>query len=217
MSECIAVEREGHLATVVIDRPEKLNALTRSMWRELGRVFGSLSAEERLRCVILRGAGERAFSPGNDIGEFATERRDVETARVYGADMRATLAALRSCRHPVLAQIHGLCVGGGLELASLCDIRVCGESSRFGIPVNRLGLVVSLPELQGLVDLVGRAQALEILLEGRVFGASEARERGLTPTWPRRHGPRPSASLPAHPWWRAGTSGSSIACPIRRR
>jgi enoyl-CoA hydratase/carnithine racemase len=93
--------------------------------------------------------------------------------------MHATAAALAGCRHPLVAQIHGLCVGGGLEIAALCDLRICGESSRFGAPVKNLGLVMAYPEMAPLVRLVGSAVALEILLEGRIFDAREAYEKRL--------------------------------------
>jgi enoyl-CoA hydratase/carnithine racemase len=179
MAETILVEREGPIATVVLNRPEKLNALTRPMWKRLGEVFDELSADDAIRCIILRGAGTKAFAPGNDISEFADERSNVEQARAYGADMRATIHAIGHCRHPVVAQIHGICVGGGLEIAGLADIRICGESSRFGVPINRLGLVMAYSEIGALVALAGEATALEILLEGRVFDAAEAREKGL--------------------------------------
>ncbi len=179
MDRCILVEREGPIATVVLNRPEKLNALTKSMWRGLGEVITELSADHELRCIVLRGAGERSFSPGNDISEFETERHDVASARAYGDVMHLTLSALHRCPHPMIALIHGVCVGGGLELAAHCDIRICGAASRFGVPINRLGLVMSPPELGGLLALVGRANTLEILLEGRVFGAEEAKEKGL--------------------------------------
>ena len=175
----ILLERDGLIVTVVLNRPEKLNALTKSMWKQLGEIFVSLSSDENVRCIVIRGAGDRAFSPGNDISEFETERSDFKKAREYGAIMRRALEAIEACRHPIVAMIRGVCVGGGLEIAAQCDIRICGASSRFGIPVNRLGLVMSLPELKGLVGLVGRAMALEILLEGRVFGADEAKEKGL--------------------------------------
>ena len=85
--------------------------------------------------------------------------------------MHRTLAAFEQCRHPLVAMIKGICVGGGLEIAANCDLRICGESSRFGAPVNQLGLVMAHAEMRGLLALVGRAAALEILLEGRVFGA----------------------------------------------
>jgi len=175
----VAVERDGAIATVVLDRPEKLNALTRAMWASLGAAIGALSADDGVRCVILRGAGEKAFSPGNDIGEFATERSNKAQARDYGATMHATAHALSHCRHPLVAQIHGICVGGGLEIAALCDLRVCGTSSRFGAPIKNLGLVMAYDEMAPLVRLVGPAIALEILLEGRVFDAAEALQKGL--------------------------------------
>ena len=179
MEDTILVSREGAVATVVLNRPEKLNALTRPMWRRLGEVFLELCADDALRCVIIRGAGTKAFAPGNDISEFASERSNVEQARAYGADMRRTIEAIERCRHPVVAQIHGICVGGGLEIAGLADIRICGESSRFGVPINRLGLVMAYAEIASLIALAGEATALEILLEGRVFDAKEAYEKGL--------------------------------------
>ncbi len=179
MSDTVLVERDGPVATLVLNRPEKLNALTKGMWQVLGREVEALSADDALRCILVRGAGDRAFAPGNDIAEFAEERSDVAQARAYGAVMQRTLEAFWNCRHPVVAMIQGVCVGGGLEIAALCDLRICGRSSRFGIPVGRLGLVMSYAELRGLHHLVGRAATLEILLEGRVFGAEEALAKGL--------------------------------------
>lgn len=179
MSDMIRVERDGFITTVELNRPQKLNALTKSMWQRLGDVIESLSCDQDVRCIVLRGAGDKAFSPGNDISEFENERSNVEQARAYGAMMNRTLEALRNCPIPMVALIKGICVGGGLEIAALCDLRICGESSRFGVPIKRLGLVMALTELQALVELVGRATALEILLEGQVFGAAEAITKGL--------------------------------------
>ena len=178
-TDSIQVTRDGPIATVVLNRPEKLNALTKAMWRDLGETIGALSADESLRCVIVRGAGEKAFSPGNDIVEFATERANKPQAIAYGHVMHGTLNALADCRHPVIAQIHGVCVGGGLEIAALCDLRICGESSRFGAPIKNLGLTMAHAEMAPLLRLVGPAAALEILLEGRVFDAREAKDKGL--------------------------------------
>ena len=179
MTETIIISRDGAIATVILNRPKKLNALTRNMWSCLGEAMTELSVEDEIRCVVLRGAGSKAFAPGNDISEFETERFDPASAKTYGAVMHRTLAALRDCRHPTVALIEGICVGGGLEIASLCDIRICGTSSRFGVPVNRLGLVMAHAELDGLVRLVGPAIVAEIVLEGRVFGATEAMDKGL--------------------------------------
>jgi enoyl-CoA hydratase/carnithine racemase len=129
--------------------------------------------------VIVRGAGEKAFSPGNDIGEFATVRANKAQAIDYGRVMHATARALADCRHPLVAQIHGICVGGGLEIAALCDLRICGRSSRFGVPIKNLGLVMAYPEMLPLIRLAGSDIALEILLEGRIFDAAEAKEKRL--------------------------------------
>ena len=175
----IEMARDGAIATVVLNRPEKLNALTKTMWRQLGEAIEVLDRDDDVRCVIIRGAGESAFSPGNDIGEFATERSNKTQAIDYGHAMHTTAAALANCRHPMIAQIHGICVGGGLEIAALCDLRICGESSRFGAPVKNLGLVMAYPEMAPLVRLVGPAIALEILLEGRIFDAQEALAKRL--------------------------------------
>jgi enoyl-CoA hydratase/carnithine racemase len=175
----VLVERDGDVATVVLNRPAKLNALTRPMWRALGDAFDALSADDTVRCVVVRGAGERAFSPGNDIAEFATERATKAQAIEYGRDMHRTAASIAACRHPVVARIHGICVGGGLEVAALADLRICGASSRFGAPIKNLGLVMAYAEMAPLVRLVGEATALEILLEGRIFDAAEAKDKGL--------------------------------------
>ena len=179
MNDLILRERSGAIATVVLNRPEKLNALTKPMWQALGDAIRDLSADDSLRCIVLRGAGEKAFSPGNDIAEFQTERANKRQAIAYGRVMHETAQALAECRHPLVAQIHGICVGGGLEIAALCDIRICGESSRFGAPIKNLGLVMAYPEMEPLVRLAGPDAALEILLEGRIFGAAEAREKRL--------------------------------------
>ena len=179
MSDVILVERGGPIVTVVLNRPQKLNALTKAMWQELGSVIDEVSADDSVRCVIVRGAGDKAFSPGNDISEFATERGNKAQAIDYGRAMQATARSLASCRQPLVAQIHGICVGGGLEIAALCDLRICGESSRFGAPIKNLGLVMAYAEMAPLVRLAGPDAALEILLEGRIFDAAEAKEKRL--------------------------------------
>jgi len=179
MADPVLVSRDGAIATVTLNNPARLNALNRTMWAALGDIMRSLSRDESLRCVVLRGAGEKAFAAGADISEFATERADSAQAREYGALIHETMQAVARCAHPTVAMIHGACVGGGLEIAAMCDMRICGESSRFGIPINRLGLTMAYGELQGLLALVGRAVALEILLEGRVFDAQEALHKRL--------------------------------------
>lgn len=178
-SDPILVSRDGAIATVILNRPERLNALNRAMWSGLGETMRLLSADDALRCVVVRGAGEKAFAAGADIAEFTTERADSKQAKQYGTIIHETMQAVARCRHPTVALIHGACVGGGLEIAAMCDLRIAGQSSRFGIPVSKLGLTMAYGELLGLLALVGRAVALEILLEGRVFDADEAYRKGL--------------------------------------
>ena len=179
MTDTVLLAREGAIATVTLDNPERLNALSRPMWVRLGEIMAELSADESLRCAVIRGAGTKAFAAGADIAEFARERCDSTQARGYGRAVEGTIDALAHCRHPLVAMIQGACVGGGLEIASLCDLRICGETARFGVPVKYLGLVMGYSELHALVRLVGHAVTMEIALEGRVFGAAEARDKGL--------------------------------------
>jgi enoyl-CoA hydratase/carnithine racemase len=175
----ILVSSGGPIATVALSNPGKLNALDLAMWKRLGQVMRELDRDETLRCVVLRGAGNEAFAAGADISEFAKTRNNSKVARKYGEQLETTMAAIAACRHPTVAMIHGACVGGGMEIVSQCDLRICGTSSRFGIPINKLGLVVGYGEMQGLIGLVGRAAAMEILLEGRILNSAEAKDMGL--------------------------------------
>lgn len=180
MSGEILLTREGPVATVALSNPPKLNALTVAMWRELAALMQRLSADDTLRCVVLRGAGREAFAAGADIAEFATERNNFEQGKVYHRELvYGALRAVGECRHPTVAMIHGACAGGGLELACQCDFRLAGHSARFGVPINRLGFAIAYDELAALLPLVGRAVALEILVEGRVWGSEEAEAKGL--------------------------------------
>lgn len=179
MTASVLCARDGAIATVTLSNPDKLNALTKPMWMRVGELMRELSADDSVRCIVLRGEGEQAFAAGADISEFESVRANVEQARQYGEDIAGSMHAVAECRHPTAALIRGACVGGGLELASQCDLRICGESSRFGVPIKNLGLVVAYAEMQGLINVVGRPVALEILLEGRILGAREAYEKGL--------------------------------------
>lgn len=170
---------EHGIHQLVLNRPDKMNVLNAELWQALYLAFETLSADDSVRCILLRGAGIQAFCAGGDISEFQDLRATPSQAREYAALMYRTLAALRDCPHPMVAQISGNCIGGGVELAMLCDIRIAGQSARFGIPINRLGFVMSYPELDGLISVVGRSAAMEILLEGRIFDAAEALRIGL--------------------------------------
>ncbi len=181
MSEVLRDDRaldEGWV-TLTLSNPARLNAISVAMWRSLREHVEALDADARVRAIVIRGA-QGNFAAGADIEEFPAERGSYDALRRYhGEIIGPTLEALARCRHPSVALIEGVCVGGGLEIAAHCDLRIAGESARFGVPINRLGFPMAPGELRGVLALVGRAVALEILLEGRVFGATEAREKGL--------------------------------------
>ena len=164
---------------VSLHRPELLNALTKPMWKELGQVFKKLNKDKNLRCIIVRGKGGKSFSPGNDIREFEKERSSSKLAKAYGVHLHGTLRIIQECPIPVIALIEGICVGGGMEIAACCDLRICGESSRFGVPIKRLGLTMAAKELEALLKITPYAIAMEILLEGKIMNAQEAYEKNL--------------------------------------
>lgn len=178
--EPVYFEREGEfIATLVLNNPKRHNAITLHMWRLLHQTILELSSDDSLRCIVIRGNGGKAFSSGCDIHEFGKVRSNKEQARDYGKVMHDTLTALYKCPVPLVASIEGICVGAGLEIASTCDLRICNESARFGAPIKNLGLVMAYPELEPLIALAGKDALMEILLEGRIFNAVEAKERSL--------------------------------------
>jgi enoyl-CoA hydratase/carnithine racemase len=176
--EQVIVQRDGAVAQVILNRPERMNSLVKPMWPLLAAAFQELSANSQIRCVILRGAGQ-AFSPGADISEYKSERNDAAHAEAYGRLMSETFAEIKACRHPVIAAVRGPCTGLGLILAMLCDLRISGESGRFGVSTSRLGVALSYPEFSVLFESLGRSLALELVLDGRLIEALEARAKGI--------------------------------------
>lgn len=169
----------GEIATLTLNNPGKLNAINLAMWQQLAEIMGRLAVDRSIRCIVLRGAGNQAFAAGGDLEEFVTGRATLEQALHYHGEVAGALEAIADCPQPTVALIQGACVGGGLEIAGACDLRIAGESARFGAPINRLGFSMYPGEMAGLLKLVGPAVIKEILLEGRIFPASEAYEKGL--------------------------------------
>lgn len=171
--------RDASIATVTLANPGKLNAINLAMWQSLARTMAELSADDGVRCVVLRGDGIDAFAAGGDLEEFVSGRATLEQALYYHGQVADALNAIAECPHPTVALIQGACIGGGLEIAGVCDLRICGESSRFGAPINRLGFSMYPGEMEGLLKLAGAAVMKEILLEGRILNATEAYAKGL--------------------------------------
>ncbi|MDO8958869.1 MAG: enoyl-CoA hydratase-related protein [Rhodocyclaceae bacterium] len=174
----VLLARDEAIAFVTLSNPGKRNALDAAMWQQLATVFADLDADETLRCVIVQGAGD-SFAAGGDLAEFRDARADVASALAYHAQVAAALRAIAACRHPVVALIRGPCVGGGLEIAAACDLRIAGAAAQLGAPINRLGFSMYPPELADLLRLAGPATVRELLLEGRLLSAREAYEKGL--------------------------------------
>ena len=170
--------QDGTFATVRLNRPDKRNALTLGMWRDLDQAFRQLEQEDALRCIVVRGTGGN-FAAGADLSEFSTLRATAEQAEAYGKQMIAALTAIRDCRHPTIAAIEGLCVGGGLEIALMCDLRLGAPDSRFGIPIQKVGVAMPYPELAVLIQMLGRPTMLALLLEGQLHDAAWAERHGV--------------------------------------
>jgi enoyl-CoA hydratase len=179
MSALVHVEVDTPIATVRLDGPKRHNVLDVEGWAAVAEAFRQLSEIEDVRCIAVRGTGGKAFSAGSDIKAFDTQRSTPADVRSYSDAIGSAMHAIRVCRHPTVALIEGLCVGGGLEIAACCDLRICGESSLFGAPINRLGLTMSHEELEPLVRLLGAGPVLEILLTGDLINAERAQQCGL--------------------------------------
>ena len=175
----VDLDIQGEIATLTLNNPDKLNAINLAMWQALSAHVATLNANGDVRCLIIRGADEQAFAAGGDLEEFVSGRATLEQALHYHGEVAAALNAIADSPHPSIAAIQGACVGGGLEIAGVCDLRICGESSRFGAPINRLGFSMYPGEMEGLLKLAGPAVMKEILLEGRILNAREAYEKGL--------------------------------------
>ena len=176
LPDSVLVDQQETIATVTINRPEKLNAIDTVTARGLSSAFDMLSADETVRVVVLRGAGERAFGVGADISEFGERRDNPEQALDYESAWGAGLA---NCRHPVIAMITGYCIGGSLGLLPDTDLRIAGESARFAIPAGRLGITYGHDDIDKLKRLISHAHALEMLLEASQFPAEHALAIGL--------------------------------------
>ncbi|MDR3539102.1 MAG: enoyl-CoA hydratase-related protein [Acetobacteraceae bacterium] len=175
----LSITRQGVIVIVAFDRPERRNAFDLSMWRGLQVTMEALSADDDLRCVVLRGAGTQAFSAGADIGAFAVERGTPEREEEYAHVLDASMQSVRLCQHPVVAMIMGHCLGGGAGIATMCDFRVGGEGIRMGITARNLGIWYPYAEIDPIIQLAGTGVAAEMLIEGRIFNGREAYEKGL--------------------------------------
>ena len=173
----LAIDDHGAVRRIRIDRPEKLNALNRQTIADLRAAFGAAAADPAVRAVVLSGSGGKAFVAGADIGELAG--LSAVQARDFSREGQALMLAIEHLGKPVIAAIPGYALGGGMELAMACHLRVASERARFGQPEINLGTIPGFGGTQRLVRLAGRAAALELCLTGEPIDAARAHALGL--------------------------------------
>ncbi len=175
--EYVKIERKDEIAVVIVNRPEKLNALNAATVAELDRAFHELAVDDGVRVVIVTGAGEKAFVAGADIGELA-RMGPIGGVRISRLGQDA-FRYLESMSKPVIAAVNGYALGGGLELALACHVRLASENARFGLPEVKLGIIPGYGGTVRLPRIVGRGRALELILTGEMIDAAEAHRIGL--------------------------------------
>lgn len=179
MTDKILTQTDGPVARIVFNQPEKRNAVSLEMWEAVEAALAGFRDDPAIRVLILSGAGGKAFVSGADISKFETERAGEEAVAHYNATTKRVYDGVEGFPKPVIAQIDGFCVGGGVALSLCCDIRICGDNSQFAIPAAKLGLGYGYPGIKRLVDLVGPSFAKELFFTARRFDAEEARIMGL--------------------------------------
>ncbi|MBI1619469.1 enoyl-CoA hydratase-related protein [Aquamicrobium zhengzhouense] len=174
----LSVTQDGHVVTVTIRRPERKNAMSQEMWRELARIYAKLSSDGAARVVILEGAGGD-FCSGADISEFDQVRADATSARSYERDNSRAFAAIRTCPVPTIASIKGVCFGGGFGLAAACGLRIADPTAVFSVPAARLGLAYPVDAMADIVNAVGPQLAKYLVYSADRLNADQALAAGF--------------------------------------
>ncbi|MBM3223896.1 MAG: enoyl-CoA hydratase [Candidatus Tectomicrobia bacterium] len=176
----LVMEKDGPIGWIIFNQPEKRNAVSQEMWQLMPEYVQELAADDAIRVVILRGAGDRAFVAGADISQFKDRRRNAADEAEYSKISARGQESLSQFTKPLLAMIHGYCVGGGVGIAIACDMRIAADDARFGIPAARLGLGYHYNGMEKLMKLIGPAYTKEIFFTARTdFSAQDALRMGL--------------------------------------
>jgi enoyl-CoA hydratase len=171
--------REGAVGHLVFNNPAKLNAVSLDMWDGFVGILRDYEKDPEIRCVVVSGAGGKAFVSGADISKFESDRANAEAQVKYDAISKQGYEALYDFPKPTIAKITGYCIGGGMNLAACCDMRFCNEGARFGVPAARLGLGYGFGRIERLSRIVGLPRAMEFLFTARQYSAQEAYDMGL--------------------------------------
>jgi enoyl-CoA hydratase/carnithine racemase len=176
----LLLEKDGPIGWIVFNQPEKRNAVSQEMWQLMPEYIRELSSDDAIRVVILRGGGDQAFVSGADISQFKDRRRNMADEEEYRRISSRGQESLTTLGKPLLAMIHGYCVGGGVGIAIACDLRIAADDARFGVPAARLGLGYHYKGMDKLMALVGPAYTKEIFFTARTdFTAQDAWRMGL--------------------------------------
>ena len=159
-TETLICSSQNQVTTITINRPRYHNSMNINMWERLANILLELEEDPNTRCIIITGAGEKAFSAGADIQEFQTQRIDSETGRIYNAKVDTVLQTIRTLKTPIIAMINGIAAGGGCEISVACDLRIASTNCKIGIPVAKLGITIGHTEMKSLVELVGLAEQI---------------------------------------------------------
>jgi enoyl-CoA hydratase len=178
MSGVVRIERDGRIASLVFDHEERRNAITVDMWEAIPETVRTLQHDPSIRVVVMRGAGSEAFVSGADISEFEKTRTG-NAGREYDAMTTRAFAALQGLEKPLLASIHGFCIGGGAAIALTADLRYAADDARFSVPPARLGLGYHTAGIRALIRTVGFSETADLLFTARRVPADEARHIGL--------------------------------------
>jgi enoyl-CoA hydratase len=179
MTDKMLSRKDGGVGYVIFNNPERHNAVSLEMWAATREILDRFRDDPEVRVVVLTGAGGKAFVSGADISKFGSERSSEEAVAKYNATTEAAFSGVHEFPKPTIAMIRGYCIGGGMALATCCDIRICTPGSKFGIPAAKLGLGYDHKGIRRLMDVVGPAFAKEIFFTARQFDAEEARMMGF--------------------------------------
>jgi enoyl-CoA hydratase len=171
--------KDGGIGWLIFNNPARRNAVSVAMWESIPRVLDDFAADAAIRVVVVAGAGDKAFVSGADISQFEGQRSTPEAVQHYEEIGDAAQLKLQQFDKPTVAMVRGYCLGAGVNIANVCDLRIAGEDARFGIPAARMGLGYRASSMKNLVDVVGAAYAREIMLTARQFNAAEAKQMGL--------------------------------------
>jgi len=178
MTERIIAKKDGATAWLIFNNPERRNAVSVDMWEAIPGVLEKFNADPEVRVLVLAGAGDKAFVSGADISQFESQRGSADAVQRYEELAEGAQLKLQTFDKPTVAMIRGYCLGAGVNIANVCDLRIASQDARLGIPAAKMGLGYRASSMKNLVDVIGAANAREVMITGRQFTGAEAREMG---------------------------------------